>query len=255
MPGNYGYISIDQLIDLVQMDLTYSGLFEPILLDLEIKRIVREHALVWFYKNYQFSVQRTYFFMARENMTSDVYTRYKYFIMPEEIENIVRIILASDPTLFKLGIQAPNLSINLGVTNQPFLTSFVTTVGDLAVYRSVLSSFSDEINKMNREDLKYDYNPVNKRLHILTDVPCNMVLETYARIQAEELFDLQLFKDYVTALARIRQGEALSRNILPMPGGFNFQAESMITSGKELLSKVEEKIKGECQTSWFLMSR
>ena len=49
---------------------------------------------------------------------------YDRKLKPEEVEAITRIVKIDDPSLFSLGIQAPHLSINLGVTNQPFLTSF-----------------------------------------------------------------------------------------------------------------------------------
>ena len=48
-------MTIDQLIDIVQGDLTISGLFDKIIPDMEIIRLIREEALDWFYKNYQFS--------------------------------------------------------------------------------------------------------------------------------------------------------------------------------------------------------
>ena len=46
-------MTIDQLVDIVQADLTISGLFDKILPDIDIYRLVREEALDWFYKNYQ----------------------------------------------------------------------------------------------------------------------------------------------------------------------------------------------------------
>lgn len=248
-------IAIEQLIDIVQNELTISGLFPKILPDPEIHRIIKEHALEWFYKNYQFSVIKSYYYMSQDCFTSDVYTNYKYFILPEEIENITRIVKIDDPSLFRLGIQAPHLSINLGVTNQPFLTSFVTTVGELGVYRSILSAFSDEINKMTKQTLKFSYSHINKRLEILTEVTTDLMLDVYVRLPQEDIFDFQLFKDYVIGLSKVRQGEAVSRFNLTMPGGFNYQAESMMSEGKALIEKVETKIKGESQTGWFFMSR
>ena len=268
---SYNFITIDQLVDVVQMDLTFSGLLEKILPDLEIKRLIKEHCLEWFYKNYQYALQKMYFYIGSDCFTHDAYVAYKYFVLPEEIENVTRIFMVSDPSLFRLGIQAPHLSINLGVTNQPFLTSFVTTVGDLANYRSIISAFSDEINKMSRETLKFDYNPINKRLHILTSLsqngsdygsnewgngrPAGIVLETYTHIQPEELFGTQIFKDYCIGYSRMRLGELLQRNVLPMPGGFNFQADAVLSSGKELIEKTETLIKGQSNVAWFVMKR
>ncbi|NPV13202.1 MAG: hypothetical protein HPY57_15655 [Ignavibacteria bacterium] len=248
-------ITIEQLIDIIQADLTMSGLFPKVLPDIEIYRIIKEQALEWFYKNYQFSVIKAYYYMDLQCFKTEVYTKYKYFVLPEEIENIVRIVKVDDPSLFHLGIQAPHLSINLGVTNQPFLTSFVTTVGDLAVYRSVISAFSDEINKMNKQSLKFRYNHINKRLHILTKVDTDLVFDVYVRIEPEELFDFHLFKDYVIGLSRIRLGEAIGRFNFNMPGNFQYNANDMITQGQVMVDKVIEKIKSETQSGWFFMSR
>jgi hypothetical protein len=258
-----GQITIEQLIDIVNQELTISGLMPKILPDREIKRLIKEHALEWFYKNYQFAVQRSYYFLPRECLAHDCYTAHKYFIMPEEVENITRIVKIDDPSLFRLGIQAPHLSINLGVTNQPFLTSFVTTVGDLGVYRSIISAFSDEINKMNKPTLMFSFNHINKQLKILTSTATSgggngtidLMLEVYLRVQQEELFDFYLFKDYVIGLAKVRQGEAVGRFNMPMPGNFTYNANDMITEGKAMITSVQDKVKGESQTGWFIMSR
>ena len=248
-------ITIEQLIDIAQADLTMSGLFPKVLPDTEIYRIVKEHALEWFYKNYQFSVMKSYYFMNKSCLKTEQYTKFKYFILPEEIESITRIVKIDDPSLFSLGIQAPHLSINLGVTNQPFLTSFVTTAGDLAVYRSIISSFSDELNKMTKNTLKFDYNHVNKRLHILTDSTTDLVFDVYIRIEQEELFDYQLFKDYVIGMSRVRLGEAIGRFNFNMPGNFQYNSSDMISQGQAMVDKVVEKIKGETNAGWFFISR
>ena len=248
-------ITIEQLIDIVQSDLQFSGLFPKILPDTEIYRIIKEHALEFFYKNYQFATIKSYYYMDKDCFQTEQYSKFKYFVMPEEIESIVRIVKIDDPSLFRLGIQAPNLSINLGVTNQPFLTSFVTTAGDLAVYRSVISAFSDEINKLTKQTLKYRFNHIDKRLHILTDTHTDLVFDVYVRIEQEELFDFHLFKDYLIGLSRVRLGEAIGRFNFTMPGNFQYNASDMITQGQAMVDKVIEKIKGETQSGWFFMSR
>jgi hypothetical protein len=248
-------ITIEQLIDIVNSDLTFSGIFPKILPDLEIHRLIKEHALEYFYKNYQFALTKSYYYMNKDCFKTDVYTQYKYFILPDEVENITRIIKIDDPSMFRLGIQAPHLSINLGVTNQPFLTSFVTTSGDLAVYRSIISAFSDEINKLSLQYLKFKYNHIDKRLVILTRVETNLMLEVYIRIEQEHLFDNQLFKDYIIGLSRMRLGEAIGRFNFSLPGNFQYNASDMIAQGEKLVESVKEKIKGETNTGWFFMSR
>ena len=248
-------MTIDQLVDIVQADLTISGLFDKIIPDIEIIRLVREDALEWFYKNYQFSKTKMFYFLEKKFLTTEQYNRNQYLILPQEVEDIVRIVKVDNPTLFRLGIQAPHLSINLGVTNQPFLTSFVTTAGELGVYRSVISNFSDQINKMTANTLRFHYNHISKRLNFLTSINTDLMLEVYSRIEEEELFDHVYFKQYITGLAQIRMGQALGRFTFNMPGNFQYNAADMISQGQEKVNAVIEKIKGESTAAWFIMDR
>lgn len=248
-------ITIEQLVDIVNADLTMSGLFPKILPDTEVERIIKELALEWFYKNYQFSVIKTYFYLPRTCMQTEAYTKYRYFIMPEVVENITKLVEIDDPSLFQLGIQAPHLSINLGVTNQPFLTSFVTTAGDLGVYRSIISGFADELNKLNKSTMMFGFNHVDKRLHILTSVKCDIMIECYVRIEQEELFDYHLFKEYVIGLCNVQMGKAVGRLNITMPGNFQYNASDMISQGQAMVDSVKETIKGQSTSSWFFMSR
>ena len=248
-------ITIDQLVDIVQADLTMTGLFDKILPDLEIYRLVREDALEWFYKNYQFSKVKIFYFLERHFLQTEQYHRNKYLILPQEIEDIVRIVKVDNPTLFRLGIQAPHLSINLGVTNQPFLTSFVTTAGELGVYRSVISNFSDQINKMTTNTLRFNYSHITKRLIFLTSIETDLMLECWARIEEEELFDNVYFKQYLIGMSQMRMGQALGRLTFNMPGNFQYNSADIISQGKEKMDAVIEKIKGESQSAWFIMDR
>jgi hypothetical protein len=250
-----GSMTIEQLIDVVQQDLTVSGMLPKVLPDIEIKRLIKEIALEWFYKNYQFAVQKIYYHLPLDFLKSEAYTRYKYLILPEEIENVIDIKYIDNPNMWRIGIQAPYLSINLGVTNQPFLTSFVTTAGELAEYRSVISAFSDEINKLSLESVKFNYNHLNKRINFLGKVEKPMMLECWGRIEEEELFDFQMFKEYVIGLSKKKMGEVLGRFNFNMPGNFQYNSGDIISDGQSMIDKIEEKVKGESTVAWFKMSR
>jgi len=250
-------ITLEQLIDIVQQDLTFSGALPKVLPDQEIYRIIKELALEWFYKNYQFAVMKSYYYLRFDWAAQDAYTLYEYFMLPEEVENITRIIKIDDPSLFRIGIQAPHLSINLGVTNQPFLTSFVTTAGDLSLYRSTISYFADEINKLTKNTIFFSYNHINKRLNFLSPIEDNsdLILEIWVRIQEEELFDFEMFKKYCIGLSRMRMGELLGRFNFNMPGNFTYNASDVISGGKEMVDYVETYIKEQSTVAWFKMHR
>lgn len=247
-------IPIEQLIDIVQGELTFSGALPKVLPDKEIKRLIKEKCLEYFYKNYQFATMKTYFYLKKSCLTPLQCTGEQFIQMPEEVEGVVRIHNVDDPSLFRIGIQAPNLSINFGVTNQPYLTSFVTNVGEMATYRQILSAFSSEINKLAQNFTKYVFNHINKRLNVLDFVRNDLMLDVYVRIEQESLFDNQLFKDYVTGWSKKRMGEMLGMYTFNMPGNFQYNASDIITQGAEMITKVEETIKGETTSGWFIMS-
>lgn len=253
---NNDKMTIEMLIDFIQADLTFSGLMPKVLPDLELLRIIKDKAMQWFYKNYQFAVIKSYYRLDRSVIDTDNYTSYGYVVLPEECENVVKIHNISDPSLFRIGIQSPNLSINFGVTNQPYLTSFVSNVGELGVYRQILSAFSDELNKMAKNYNKYSYNIEAHRLHLLGEVRNDLMLEVYIRIGQEELFNSQLFKDYVVGLSRVRLGEALGRLTFSMPGDFQYNASDLISQGQDLVDKTVEEVKAQSPNcSFFLMAR
>jgi len=248
-------MTIDQLVDIVQADLTMTGLFDKVLPDLEIYRLIREEALDWFYKNYQFSKIKMFYYLDKTFLSTEVYNRTQYLILPEEVEDITRIVRIDNPTLFRLGIQAPHLSINMGVTNQPFLTSFVATAGELGVYRSVISNFADQINKMTTNTTRFNYNHNSKRLNFLAPVHTDLMLECYVRIEEEEMFDVVYFKQYVIGLSQMRMGQAFGRFNFNMPGNFSYNAADMITQGQEKMNAVIERVNSETNTAWFIMDR
>jgi hypothetical protein len=253
---NNNKMTIEQFVDYVQADLTFSGLMPKILPDTEILRLTKEKALQWFYKNYQWALIKSYYRLDMDFINSDYYTNYGYLILPEECENVVKIYNIDDPSLFRIGIQAPNLSINFGVTNQPYLTSFVTNVGELGVYRQILSAFSDELNKLSKLYNKFSYNIEAHRLHLLGEVRNDLMLEVYVRIGQDELFNSQLFKDYVVGLSRVRLGEALGRMNFNMPGNFQYNASDIISQGQDLLDKTVEEVKAQSpNTSFFIMAK
>ena len=62
---NNDKMTVDELVNFVQADLTFTGLMPKILPDLEILRIIKEHALQWFYKNYQWALIKSYYKLDR----------------------------------------------------------------------------------------------------------------------------------------------------------------------------------------------
>jgi hypothetical protein len=116
-----GGITIEELIDSIQTELTIACALPKTLPDESIRMIIEKRALPWFYRSYQYAVQKLYFLIRKEAFQSEEFTKYNYVTVPCEIQSVVYLYEVRGDSLFQLGINTPNLSVNLGVTNQPYL--------------------------------------------------------------------------------------------------------------------------------------
>ena len=245
--------TIEELTDFVQNEITVGCSLPKVLPDSEIRRIVETRALPYFYRRYQYAVQKMYYLVKKDAFFTEEFTKYRYVTVPCEIQAVTYLYEVRNSSLFQLGINTPNLSVNLGVTNQPYLSSYVTTIGDLGVYKTILDSMSDMLNQLNKYTLKYQFNALQHRLNILTDVKNDVIMEAYAQILPEYLFKDDLFVKYVTGWAKKQYGNLTGRYDLTLPGGVKINSADMITQGNEEIKEVEEEIKGQSDSSFFYM--
>ena len=252
VPYQGGY-TIEELIDFVQNDITIGCSLPKNLPDSEVRRIIETRALPWFYRNYQYAVQKLYFFIHQDAFQTEEFTRYRFVNVPCEIQSVVYLYEVRGESLFQLGINTPNLSVNLGVTNQPYSSSYVTTIGELGVYKTILDSMSDMLNQLNKYTLKYHFNQLAHRLHILTNVKHNVIMEAYANIPQEYLFKDDLFVKYVTGWAKVQYGNMTGRYDFVLPGGIKINSADLVSQGKEEIKEVEEEIKGQSNSGFFFM--
>lgn len=252
VPYQGGY-TIEEFIDSIQTELNIACALPKTLPDESIRMIIEKRALPWFYRNYQYAVQKLYYLIRKEAFFTDEFTKYRFVNMPCEIQSVIYLYQVRGDSLFQLGINTPNLSVNLGVTNQPYLTSYVTTIGDLGVYKSILDSMSDMLNQMNKYTLKFDYNQLNNRLNILTNVNHDVIVEAYSDIPNENLFAEDLFFKYVVGYAKIQLGNMVGRYDFTLPGGVKINSSDLVSQGKEEVKEVEEEIKGQSNSAFFFM--
>lgn len=252
IPYMGGY-TIEELIDLVQNELTISCSLPRSLPDTNIRQIIESRAMPWFYRNYQYAVQKMYFLIHKEAFYAEEWTQYSYVEVPCEIQSVVYLYEVRGDSLFQLGINTPNLSVNLGVTNQPYLSSYVTTIGELGVYKTVLDNMSDMLNQLNKYTLKHHFNQLSHRLNILTDVKYDVIMEAYANILPENLYRDDLFFKYVTGWSKVQLGNMMGRYDFTLPGSVKINAADLISQGKEEIKEVEEEVKGMSTSGWFIM--
>jgi len=246
-------ISIEEFIDLVQTDVTVGGALPKNLPDHSIRQFIETRAAKWFHQNYQYAVSKMYYLIDKTAFSTEEYTNFKFIELPCEIQSISWIYKISNQNLLQLGINVPNLSVNLGVTNQPYLSSYVTTIGELGVYKTQIDSMADMLNQMNLYTTKFHFNQLTHRLNILTNVEHHLILEAYINIPLESLMVDHYFLKYVTGWAKQQQGRMLGAFNFTLPGGVVYNSADMVSNGKEEMKEVEDEIKGMSTSSWFLL--
>jgi hypothetical protein len=252
VPYQGGY-TIEEMVDLVQTELTISCALPKTLPDASVRQIIENRALPYFYRWYQFAVQKLYYIIRKDAFFTEEFTRYRYVEVPCEIQSVSWLYEVRGDSLFQLGINTPNLSVNLGVTNQPYLSSYVTTIGELGLYKTLLDNMSDMMNQLNKFTLKHHFNQLNHRIHILTDVKHDVVLEAYANIPRENLFKDDLFYKYCVGYSKIMLGNMVGRYTFTLPGGVTMNAGDLVSQGQAEVKEVEEEIKGQSNSSFFFM--
>jgi hypothetical protein len=255
-------MTLDELIHDVEMFITMSGALPKILPRLELERIIVNEAIPYFHENYHQSLIKEYIYIPRDMFTTEQYTKYNYVQLPCHVQSVTWLYMVENRSMFSLGVSAPDLSVNMGVTNQPYLSSYATTVGELGVYKVVIDSFSDMLNQLSKNTLKYDYNFASNQLNILTSIgqtpysytSSSVVAEVYSHIPNEDLFDLDHFRRYVRAKANMQLGRLLLRYDYTQPGGVKINSDAVLSEGKTDLDKVvEEMDKLKSNSSFFFM--
>lgn len=252
-------VPLDEFIDKVQSALTMSGALPCYLSNAEIERIVRDEAMPWFYWNYHPALERGYVFIPKETLKETSNAGEKYTVLPKEVRSVIWTKAVNDRSLFQVGINAPGMSINMGVANQPFLTSFMTSVGEIGIYKVIIDSFADVLNSLTKNTIKSDYNPNSNVYKVLTsigsDITTGLVLECYMHIAPEALFKDNHFIRYVIALSRIQLANLISFNDMPLPGSVKLNAAGIQAQGESEKEKVETAIKEMTNSGWFFMTR
>lgn len=248
-------LSIEEFIDMVQTELTIACSLPKQLPDSAIRLIIDRRALPFFYREYDEAVQKLYYKIDREAFQQEEFTKYNYVTVPCEISAVTYLYEVKGHSLFKLGITEPNLSVNMGVTNQPYMSSYVTTIGELGVYKAIMDSMSDMLSQFQKNTLKYSFSYLNNRLHILTNVKYDVIMEAYANIPQENLFKDDLFYRYVVGNAKVQLGNMFGRYDFTLPGSVKIQASDLISQGRDEVKEVEEIIKGRPGSAFIVMKK
>jgi hypothetical protein len=238
------------------MELTISGQLPKDVPEKEIRRIINE-SLEWFYFHYKYANYKDYYYVSEDMMKRDSHISNTFEVeLPCDIFNVVYAYAVNRSDLFQLGVYAPDLRIGLGVTSQPYLTSYITSIAELTVTRVSVQSFGEMLKKLSRNTVRWDWDQNGRRFHLLSNLPqfsSELVLEVYRKVAPENLFEDTYFRRYVYAYGKRQLGMILSRYDFQLPGNFKYNFDTILRYADEELNQVREEIKAMTKGSFIRM--
>jgi hypothetical protein len=243
-------LSLEELIDVVKQQVTLNCKLPQTLSDIQIERIVRTDALRYFYDQYKFAVQKTYYYVDIQSFWKNRTTGAAFIQLPDEIRAIRWIYFVGYRDMHNLGFLLPRNSMSLGQTTQPFVASI--NVGEFAQSVAVMQSLQDSIASFAKNTAKHSFNKNTKRLEIHTSNQYNYILEVYATIPEEYLFGDNYFIKYVTGKAMMEYSIDLSFTTQQLAGNTQISTDRIYDRGEKMVTEVEEYIKSITRTSFFI---
>lgn len=233
--------TIEELIDLVQQDVTVNCALPKILPDDAIRRIITQQGLRWFYRYYKYALQRSYYYVDIVSMYRNKKTDSKFFYLPNDVEGIKWIYMVNYDELRNIGYLLPSNSIAFGVTTQSYIASI--NVSEWAESLSVMNMFNDSLAAYSKNTIKFHFDPNSKRFEVLTSLDKNLILEVNAHIPAEFLYQDPLFIKWVTGKAYIEYSRVLGFDNAPLAGNVTINYDKYYELGNKMVEEVETQVK------------
>lgn len=201
-----------------------------------------DDSLAHFYRTYNKASQRKYFLIEKKWFREKDFLNTRTIKLPDCVLWVEECVFTSGPAKISLGVDN-DLTLNKMIAADVFLGTYAS---DDIVNRLVYTAYYDLSRAFIRDRVRYDYNEYTHDLVLYGGTPpFDVSLLTFSKVPENALFDDPYFRDYVRGACLEQIGNMtglFSNNLL---GGVTFDSSSLISRGKEMMAKVEERIKEE----------
>lgn len=137
------------------------------------------------------------------------------------------------------------------IGSEIFLTPFI---GESIMYRTVIFSFLDLTKSMMIDTIAFDYNKNTKLLGLLGRTPKTAsVLRIFKKIEADKLYNDEVFQRYVRAHAKVRLAHMLQSFNFTLPGDITLNYQSITAVAEKEMEDVKTMMKGENTMDWMII--
>ena len=238
----------DELVELVQDELTVSSGLPNSISPKEIERIIKT-AERWFYINYKNAVESDYYVIPHSYFTSTDFTSRRFVQLPDCVMTIqdFREIRGGS----RIGIVDRDITENKIIASELFLSS---VTGDDLVMRTAQYAYWDLTKAYFLDTIAYTFNQNTKRIKISGRNPRpSSIIKCFSKIPQESLYDDDLFIRWVFGKSKIALGYMYTLYTYQLPGGVTINGSILKDAGEKELQEVKDQIDKESPPDWFLL--
>lgn len=245
-------MTIDELIVDIQNELTFAKALPYSLPEQEIRRIIT-NSEKYFYDNWKHAVESRYLLIPQDVFKSEQFKKTRSIQLPDCVA-FVHDVREPSGGGSMFGTMDADFADNKFIGSEVFLTPFI---GESIMYRTVIFSFLDLVKGFTIDTFAYDYNKNTRQLGILGRAPKGngMVVQIAKKIDANALYEDEVFQRYVRAKAKLRLGDLLTTFDYNLPGGIKPNYTNLVTKAENELNQVLEMMKTENTPDFLYFAR
>jgi hypothetical protein len=201
----------------------------------------------WFYKHYEYSVEEGFLYIDRALYETDQFKIDRSIVLPKDIYSVYGVHKINHK-YFDIGkefIRYSNTYVNYGVES---------TFEDLMGYVAAEKYNSLRSDILTKKWTSFNFNNLTHKFRLSGEVvDTDLVLEVYRIVPDCELFQDELFFRYVVAQAQKNIALVLGMFAYNLPGNITINYDLIQSLGQEEITKIEEQVKSEEGTDWFMI--
>ena len=245
-------MTLEDLVIDIENELTFAKALPYSIPQQEIKRIIT-NAERYFYDNWRHAVEPRYLLIPQAVFKAAAFKRDRAIQLPDCV-GFVHEVREPNGGGSMFGTMDADFADNKFIGSEVFLTPFI---GESIMYRTIIFSFLDLVKGFTIDTFAYDYNKNSRKLTILGRTPRGngMVVQIAKKIDAEDLYNDEVFQRYVRAKAKLRLGDLLTTFDYNLPGGIKPNYTNLVTKAENELTQVMEMMKSENTADFLYFAR
>lgn len=240
----------DELIQDINSEITFSGALPYSLPEKELSRQITI-AERYFYDNWRHSVEKRYLLIPKDVFSNPAFKNNRQILLPECVQFVIQLKKPTGGSIF--ATLDRDFAESKFIGSEIYLTPFI---GESIMYRTVIFSFLDLTRGFILDTVAYDYNKNTKLLSIVGGTPKqNIVAQVYKKIDANKLYDDELFQRWIRAKCKVRLAHMLQTFKYQLPGDVSLSYESITTTAEAEMKEVNEMMSKENTPDWIYLYR